>query len=95
MNSSTDSHSSNIGLLSSDPKINDIMKSIENKTTQKVAELMSPVATKDPISKIEFVQTQGSNFSDKLFSIMSQGATEFEQTTGRKMTYSEMRSMYG
>ena len=32
---------------------------------------------------------------DALLQIMGQGAKEFKQTTGRNMTYSEMRSMYG
>jgi hypothetical protein len=32
---------------------------------------------------------------EKLISIMSTGAEEFKQKTGREMTYSEMREMYG
>jgi hypothetical protein len=95
MNPAASSSSSNTLPLSSDPKTNAVMESIEKKTAQKVAELMSPVATTDPISKIGFVQNQGSDFGNKLVSIMSQGANEFEQNMGRKMTYSEMRAMYG
>jgi len=56
---------------------------------------MASVATTDPISTIASLQNQGSDFEDKLVSIMSHGATEFEKTMGRKMTYSEMRTMYG
>lgn len=36
-----------------------------------------------------------SGVGDALLQIMGQGAKEFKQTTGRNMTYSEMRSMYG
>jgi hypothetical protein len=32
---------------------------------------------------------------DSLMNIMKQGATEFEKETGRKMSYGEMREMYG
>jgi len=32
---------------------------------------------------------------ETLISIMSTGAQEFKQKTGREMTYSEMREMYG
>jgi hypothetical protein len=95
MNSTASSHSSKTLLLSHDPKTNVVMESIEKKTAQKVSELMVSGVTMDPISKIGSVQNQGSDFGDQLVSIMSQGATEFEQKMGRKMTYSEMRSMYG
>ena len=32
---------------------------------------------------------------ESLINIMKQGATEFEKETGRKMSYGEMREMYG
>jgi len=32
---------------------------------------------------------------EALINIMKQGATEFEKETGRKMSYGEMREMYG
>uniref|UniRef100_A0A6C0I4W9 Uncharacterized protein n=1 Tax=viral metagenome TaxID=1070528 RepID=A0A6C0I4W9_9ZZZZ len=32
---------------------------------------------------------------EKLINIMSEGAKEFKEKTGRNMTYSEMREMYG
>jgi|688.fasta_scaffold1327064_2 hypothetical protein len=32
---------------------------------------------------------------EALMNIMKQGATEFEKETGRKMSYGEMREMYG
>jgi hypothetical protein len=83
--------------LSSDPKLNEIMTEIEKKTEQKLSELMHPVANKNPLEKVAFVATQSSttDFGDKLVSIMSQGADEFQAKTGRPMTYSEMRAMYG
>lgn len=95
MNYTTSYHSSKTLLLSSDPKTNAVMESIEKKTAQKVSELMVPDVTMEPISKIGSVQNKGSDFGEKLVSVMSQGATEFEQKMGRKMTYSEMRSIYG
>ena len=56
---------------------------------------MSPVENKAPSSKITFVQNQGADFRDKLVSVMAHQADVFEQKAGRKMTYSEMRSMFG
>jgi hypothetical protein len=38
---------------------------------------------------------QTPDFGEKLVSIMSSGAQEFKEKTGRPMTYSEMRAMYG
>uniref|UniRef100_A0A6C0HHN7 Uncharacterized protein n=1 Tax=viral metagenome TaxID=1070528 RepID=A0A6C0HHN7_9ZZZZ len=85
--------------LSGEPKLNAIMTEIEKKTEHKLAELMHPVANKSTIDKLDFITEQskspGAHFGDKLVSIMSQGAKEFEEKTGRRMTYSEMRSMYG
>jgi hypothetical protein len=34
-------------------------------------------------------------FGDALISIMQDGANEFKEKTGRNMTYSEMREMFG
>lgn len=35
------------------------------------------------------------NFSEGLINIMKEGEKEFVEKTGRNMTYSEMREMYG
>jgi hypothetical protein len=93
----TSSTNSNIMRLSSDPTTDKIMRELEKKAETQLAELMSPVANSNPIEKLAFVSSQSKtpDFGDKLVSIMSQGANEFQEKTGRKMTYSEMRSMYG
>ena len=41
------------------------------------------------------VQKPSSDFGDSLIKIMSAGADEFKEKTGRNMTYSEMRQLYG
>jgi len=83
--------------LSSDPTTDKIMRELELKAEIQVAQLMSPVANGNPIEKVAFVATQSktTDFGDKLLSIMSEGADEFQSKTGRPMTYSEMRAMYG
>lgn len=37
----------------------------------------------------------GDDFGNKLLEIMGEGDKEFQKRVGRRMTYSEMRSMYG
>ena len=95
-NTTTDNTTtSNIMPMSSDPTTNAIMLELEKKAEIQVAELMSPVANKNPIEKMAFIGAQGKDFGSALTSIMSAGATEFQEKTGRPMTYSEMRAMYG
>lgn len=44
----------------------------------------------------EYVITNESSLtSEKLVNIMRKGSEEFKQKTGRNMTYSEMREMFG
>jgi hypothetical protein len=81
--------------LSGDTATNTVMLELEKKAEIQVAHLMSPVKNANPIEKIGFIATQGPDFASNLVSIMSSGAKEFEEKTGRKMTYSEMRAMYG
>jgi hypothetical protein len=59
----------------------DIMREIELKTEKKVLEKAKG-------------NTEG-DASTILQSIMSDGAKEFKEKTGRHMTYSEMREMFG
>lgn len=92
-NTTTDN--TNIMPMSSDPTTNAIMLELEKKAEIQVAELMSPVANKNPLTKMAFIGGQGKDFGSALTSIMSAGATEFQEKTGRPMTYSEMRAMYG
>ena len=92
--------------MSSDNKIvlNKIMKDIETKTEEKVLEGYK--TGKISINLLKTQQTQQSQQNqekesemkqtcDALVNIMSQGADEFKAKTGRNMTYSEMREMYG
>jgi hypothetical protein len=81
--------------LSGDPATNAIMLDLEKKAEIQVAQLMSPVKNANTIEKIGFVANQDPDFGANLVSIMSSGAKGFQEKTGRPMTYSEMRSMYG
>ncbi len=64
-----------------------LMHKLEQDALDKVLSIHKTVETK----KTE----KPSDLGDLLMQIMEQGAQEFKQTTGRNMTYSEMRSMYG
>ena len=86
--------------MSSDNKIvlNKIMKDIETKTEEKVLEGYK--TGKISINLLTSQQNQEKESEmkqtcDALVNIMSQGADEFKAKTGRNMTYSEMREMYG
>jgi len=75
-----------------------IMKDIEIKTEKKVLESYKTgkininfLKTQQPHQTEETLKQTG----DTLINIMSQGAEEFKAKTGRNMTYSEMREMYG
>jgi hypothetical protein len=82
--------------LSTGPvNVDAIMRDIEKKTEQKLQNILEPVATASTGKKMEFIASQGHDLGDKLIGIMSAGAEEFKSKTGRDMTYSEMRSMYG
>jgi hypothetical protein len=61
-------------------ELNDLKKTLEEEGMQKVSELYK---TGDELN------------IDKLKNIMKSGADEFEKKTGRKMTYIEMRELYG
>ena len=77
-----------------------IMKDIETKTEEKVLEgyktvkinlnLLQKTQQSQEKEEVKMKQT-----CDALVNIMSQGADEFKAKTGRNMTYSEMRQMYG
>lgn len=70
-----------------------IMKQIEKKTEQKIALNIAAGKITNPIlEKDEKKQEQN---SDVLLTLMSEGAKEFREQTGRGMTYGEMREMYG
>jgi len=85
-----------------------IMKEIEASTEKKALELMKG-SDGTKIKNIIQNKTMESlgvvdeskdasispEFGQKLQEIMSEGDKEFEKKTGRRMTYSEMRQMYG
>jgi len=75
--------------------IDAVMRDIEKKTEEKLQTILAPVATARTGQKIEFIASQDHDLGDTLIRIMSAGAEEFTAKTGRNMTYSEMRSMYG
>jgi len=76
-----------------------IMKDIETKTEEKVLEGYKTGKINLNLLKTQTQEQQQQaemkTTGDTLISIMSQGADEFKAKTGRNMTYSEMRQMYG
>ena len=62
-----------------DDALNELMKKLEKEGMQKVQKLHN---------------TNTCNM-DTLTQVMKEGEEEFKQKTGRNMTYSEMRRMYG
>ena len=64
--------------------VSEIIKSLENDGMKKVGDL-------NPIFSIENPES----IMKQLVNIMEEGANKFEQQTGRKMTYAEMRMAYG
>jgi predicted thioredoxin/glutaredoxin len=63
-----------------------VMKEIEKKTDTKITELMT--------SSSNLIKEEP-NLEKNLINIMSDGAKEFKEKTGRNLTYGEMREMYG
>ena len=70
-----------------------IMKQIEKKTEQKIALNIAAGKITNPILEKDEKKQEQNN--DILLSLMSEGAKEFREQTGRGMTYGEMREMYG
>jgi len=68
-----------------------IMRDIEKKTEAKV---MMAYANND--LKVNTFDKKNNSHSQKvLVNIMNDGNADFEKRTGREMSYSEMRAMYG
>ena len=65
----------------SESNLQQIMKEIEAKTETRV-DILRRTNANDPAGAA-------------LVNIMKDGANEFKEKTGRNMTYSEMRQMYG
>ena len=66
------------------PNTNELIKKLEKEGMEKTSELLNRKNIEDP-----------GLMADQLVKIMSEGANEFKQKTGRNMTYSEMRAAYG
>lgn len=66
------------------PNTNELIKKLEKEGMEKTSELLNRKNIEDP-----------GLMADQLVKIMSEGANEFKQNTGRNMTYSEMRAAYG
>ena len=81
-------------------KINQIMMEIEKKTEKKV---MCGYITGNLINPLEHDASHPKKIDENkkikntelLKQIMKEGADEFQEKTGRPMTYSEMRMMFG
>jgi hypothetical protein len=77
----------------------EFMKKQESKGEEAVKALLKKkgvVTNNDPLgmNTISAIKT-GAITEKDVSSILQQGFDEFEKETGRKMTYSEMREMYG
>jgi hypothetical protein len=67
------------------PHIELLMKKLENESMEKL----------EALKNAENNNTTNIPLDKALENIMQSGADEFEKQTGRKMTYGEMREMYG
>ena len=74
--------------------IEDILREIEVKTEKKIVDayktgkLVNPITAKPNSKKME-------EMNDITQNIMQNGAKEFEEKTGRNMSYGEMRAAWG
>ena len=68
-------------------KIEEIKLKIESDAEKKVIDLNKTIKSFDDFKKPEI--------SNLLINIMKTGSDEFKEKTGRNMTYSEMRHMFG
>ena len=76
----------------------ELMKEIEKRTEKMVKHVTIHKTITNPINLISGAKVEKKELDksiDVLMGIMQQGANEFKEKTGRNMTYSEMRSMYG
>ena len=76
----------------------ELMKEIEKRTEKMVKHATIHTTITNPINIIGGAKVEKKEVDksiDVLMAIMQQGANEFKEKTGRNMTYSEMRSMYG
>jgi hypothetical protein len=80
-----------------------LMRRLEERGTQRTAQLMSSATQTKTNTNNTPEKTLGKSIIDtvknipqeSILSIMKEGDAEFVKQTGRHMTYSEMRQMYG
>jgi hypothetical protein len=70
-----------------------IMKRIEKKTEEQLQKNIIEGKITNPI--LEKDEKKQEKNQDMLLTLMTEGAQEFREQTGRGMTYGEMRQMYG
>ena len=80
-------------ILEDESKKKYIMKEIELKTEKQVVTGLATGAITNPL--LEKNKCKQNENQDILLQILSNGAKEFKEKTGRDMTYGEMREMYG
>ena len=79
------SETAQVPTVEEQPHIELLMKKLENESMEKL----------EALKNAENNNTTNIPLDKALENIMQSGADEFEKQTGRKMTYGEMREMYG
>jgi hypothetical protein len=75
-------------------KENQVDNKVDNQV-EKLNEIMTKIEA-DAVNKISVLNNNESKLSSNdLYNIMNNGADEFKKKTGRNMTYSEIRHLYG
>jgi hypothetical protein len=67
-----------------DPTVKALKEKLEKEGEQKAAEIVQTNTNSDPNAAAQ-----------QCANMVAQGITEFREKTGRQMTYSEMRELYG
>jgi hypothetical protein len=73
----------------------DTMNNAEINTEADLQKVIKEIETKSETILMNKLKSGQINNSKDLTNIMSRGADEFKEKTGRSMTYSEMRQMFG
>lgn len=73
----------------------DTMNNVERNTEADLQKVIKEIETKTETILMNKLKSEQIKNSKDLTNIMSQGAVEFKEKTGRNMTYSEMRQMFG
>jgi hypothetical protein len=85
-------------------EFNNLMEKLEKDGEKKVKDLLTKKENSNFVSTAFLsgltngsvpIQKPSADLGNSLINIMSAGADEFKEKTGRNMTYSEMRQLYG